>query len=70
MSKGIIGDQVFFSDPFIDFYRFYDISPYPRGPRTPWPSRAETVVRLFKRAWVHMAKALTDEGYADRVIVR
>ena len=62
--KGIVGDQ---ADPFMDFYRFHGISPYPCGPRTPW---AETAVRLFKRAWVHMAKALTEEGYVDRVTVR
>ena len=35
-----------------------------------WPNRAETAVRLFKRAWVHMAKTLTEEGYVDRVTVR
>ena len=68
--KGIVGDQAFFTDPFMDFYRFHGISPYPCGPRTPWPNRAETAVRLFKRAWVHMAKALTEEGYVDRVTVR
>ena len=45
-------------------------SPYPCGPRTPWPNRAETAVRLFKRAWVYMAKSLEDEGYVDKVTVR
>ena len=70
MPKGIVGDQAFFTDPFMNFYRFHGISPYPCGPRTPWPNRAETAVRLFKRAWVHMAKALTEEGYVDRVTVR
>ena len=70
MPKGVVGDQAFFTDPFMDFYRFHGISPYPCGPRTPWPNRAETAVRLFKRAWVHMAKALTEEGYVDRVTVR
>ena len=68
--KGIVGDQAFFTDPFMDFYRFHGVSPYPCGPRTPWPNRAETAVRLFKRARVHMAEALTEEGYVDRVIVR
>ena len=67
--KGIVGDQAFFTDPFMDFYRFHGISPYPCGPRTPWPNRAETAVRLFKRAWVHMAKALTEEGYVCQLTV-
>ena len=44
--------------------------PYPCGPRTPWPHRAETAVRLFKRTWSIMAKALADEGYAEKVTVR
>ena len=29
-----------------------------------------TAVRLFKRTWSIMAKALADEGYAERVTVR
>ena len=36
------------------------------GPRTPWPNR----IRLFKRTWSIMAKALADEGYAEKVTVR
>ena len=70
MPTGIVGGQAFFTDPFMDFYRFHGVAPYPCGPRAPWPNRAETAVRLFKRAWVHMAKALTEEGYVDRVTVR
>ena len=70
MPKGIVGDQAFFQDMFMDFYKFHGITPYPCGPRTPWPNRAETAVRLFKRAWVYMAKSLEDEGYVDRVTVR
>ena len=34
-----------------------------------WPNQAETAVRLFKLAWVHMAKALADKGYG-RVTIR
>ena len=32
MPKGIVGDQAFFQDMFMD------ITPYPCGPRTPWPN--------------------------------
>ena len=70
MPKGVVGDQAFFQDMFMDFYKFHGITPYPCGPRTPWPNRAETAVRLFKRAWVYMAKSLEDEGYVDKVTVR
>ena len=48
-------------------YKFHGITPYPCGPRTPWPDRAETAVRLFKRTWSIMAKALAD---AEKVTVR
>ena len=54
----------------MSYYKFHGITPYPCGPRTPWPNRAETAVRLFKRTWSTMAKALADEGYAERVTVR
>ena len=68
--KGIVGDQAFFTDQFMSYYKFHGITPYPCGPRTPWPNRAETAVRLFKRTWSIMAKALADEGYAEKVTVR
>ena len=68
--KGIVGDQAFFTPQFMSYYKFHGITPYPCGPRTPWPNRAETAVRLFKRTWSIMAKALADEGYAERVTVR
>ena len=68
--KGIVGDQAFFTPQFMSYYKFHGITPYPCGPRTPWPNRAETAVRLFMRTWSIMAKALADEGYAERVTVR
>ena len=38
-------------------YKFRGITPYPCGPRNPWPNRAETAVRLFTRAWSVMVNA-------------
>ena len=58
------------SCPTRSYYKFHGITPYPCGPRTPWPNRAETAVRLFKRTWSIMAKALADEGFAEKVTVR
>ena len=68
--KSIVGDQAFFTDQFMAYYKFHGITLYPCGPGTPWPNRAETAVRLFKRTWSIMAKALTNEGYAEKVTVR
>eukprot|EP00439_Symbiodinium_sp_Y106_P029911 s6839_g3.t1 len=60
--KGIVGDQAFFTPQFMSYYKFHGITPYPCGPRTPWPNRAETAVRLFKRTWSIMAKALANRA--------
>ena len=68
--KGVVGDQAFFPDQFMAYCKLHGITLYPCGPRTPWPNRAETAVRLFKRTWSIMAKALADESYAEKVTVR
>ena len=47
--KTVVSDMAFFTDSFRTFYSSYGIKPLPTGPRTPWPNRAETAVRLFKR---------------------
>ena len=70
MPKGVVGDQGFFQDMFMDFCKFHGVTPYPCGPSTPWRNRAETAVRLFKRAWVYVAKSLEDEVFVDEVTVR
>ena len=31
------------------FYRMHNVKKIPTGPHTPWPNRAETGVRLFKK---------------------
>ena len=35
----------------------------PCGSRTPWPNRAETAVRLFKRQWQLMSKSFKDDRF-------
>jgi hypothetical protein len=47
--KTVVGDMAFFTPSFMTFYQSHGIKPLPTGPRTPWPNRAETAVRLFKR---------------------
>ena len=34
---------------FQDFYRYHGIQPLPAGAATPWPNRAESAIRIFKR---------------------
>jgi hypothetical protein len=41
---------------FIEFYRTHGIKVMPTGPRTPWPNRAESAARLFKRMFTLLVK--------------
>ena len=68
MPKAIVGDEAFFKDDFLTSYRTHGIREYLCGSRTPWPNRAETAVRLFKRQWQLMAKSLEDERFREVTI--
>ena len=63
MPKAIVGDEAFFQEDFLTYYRTHGIKECPCGSRTPWPNRAETAVRLFKRQWQLMAKSLEDDRF-------
>ena len=63
MPKAIVGDEAFFSEDFLTYYRTHGIKECPCGARTPWPNRAETAVRLFKRQWQLMTKSLEDDRF-------
>ena len=51
--KVICGDQAFFTPKPNHLYSYHNIRPITLGPRTPWPNRAESAVRLTKQ---HVAK--------------
>ena len=68
--KAIVGDEAFFSDEFNEYYKFHGIKALPCGPRTPWPNRAETAVRLFKRQWSLMTKSLEEDDRFNGVTIR
>ena len=68
--KAIVGDEAFFSDEFLEYYKFHGIKDLPCGPRTPWPNRAETAVRLFKKQWTIMAMSLEGDERLNGVTIR
>ena len=68
--KAIVGDEAFFSDEFLEYYKFHGIKDLPCGPRTPWPNRAETAVRLFKKQWIIMAMSLEGDERFNGVTIR
>ena len=47
--KYVVGDGAFMGLDWKQYYQHFDIRPVTLGAMTPWPNRAETVVRLFKR---------------------
>ena len=63
MPKAIVGDEAFFQEDFLTYYRTHGIKDSPCGSRTPWPNRAESAVRLFKRQWQIMSKNLEDDRF-------
>ena len=65
---GYVGDEAFFSEDFLTYYRTHGIKECPCGARTPWPNRAETAVRLFKRQWQLMTKSLEDDRFKEVTI--
>ena len=61
MPKAIVGDETIFQEDFLTSYRTHGIKECPCGLRTPWPNRAKTAVRLFKRQWQLRTKSLEDD---------
>ena len=70
MPKGIVADEKFHTSSFTEFYRFHGIIPYPLGPRTPWPNRAETAVRLFKAQWRIISRLVGEDQFLKNISIR
>ena len=55
--KWLVADMAFFTPSWMTFWKTHGVKTMPTGRATPWPNRAETAVRLFKRQY---EKLLTD----------
>ena len=58
--KYVVGDGAFMGPDWEQYYQHFDIRPITLGAMTPWPNRAETAVRLFKRQVSLMLRAIQE----------
>ena len=49
--KWVVADMAFFTPSWMTFWKTHAVKTMPTGRATPWPNRAETAVRLFKRQY-------------------
>ncbi len=68
--KHVFGDMAFFEPEFMNFWNFHSIKPIVTGPQTPWPNRAETAIRLFKRQWVLLHDLIREDPSLKEITCR
>ena len=68
--RAICGDQYFHQAEFLKFYQHHNIKAIATGPMTPWPNRAETAVRLFKRQMSILCHNITEDPTLKHITVR
>ena len=68
--KALVADMAFMGPVYQTFYRLHNIRTIPTGPRTPWPNRAETAVRLFKRTFGILSSAVGEDPTLRKVTFR
>ena len=49
--KWVVADMAFFTPSWMTFWTTHGVKTMPTGRATPWPKRAETAARLFKRQY-------------------
>jgi hypothetical protein len=57
----VAANMAFMGPAYQALYRFHSIKTMPTSPRTPWPNRAETAVRLFKRTFTILSQAVGED---------
>jgi hypothetical protein len=62
--RTICGDSAFFQPHFQKWYRGESIKDLPTGPETPWPNRAESAVRLFKKQFALLVQFTNEDPVA------
>ena len=68
--KHVFGDMAFFEPEFMNFWNFHNVKPIVTGPQTPWPNRAETAIRLFKRQWILLSDLTREDPSLKEITCR
>jgi hypothetical protein len=68
---GTLVCDMFFTQPaYQEFYRTYGIKVMATGARTPWPNRAESAVRLFKRQFRILSASILENPRLAKLTMR
>ena len=68
--RWVVADMAFFTPSWMTFWKTHGVKTMPTGRATPWPNRAETAVRLFKRQYEKMLTDASTHPTLNKVTLR
>ena len=68
--KWVVADMAFFTPSWMIFWKTHGVKTMPTGRATPWPNRAETAVRLFKRQYEKLLMDASTHPTLNKVMLR
>ena len=68
--KWVVADMAFFTPSWMVFWKTHGVKTMPTGRATPWPNRAETAVRLFKRQYEKLLMDASTHPTLSKVTLR
>ena len=68
--KWVVADMAFFTPSWMTFWKTHGVKTMPTGRATPWPNRAETAVRLFKRQYEKLLMDASVHPALNKVTLR
>ena len=68
--KWVVADMAFFTPSWMPFWKSHGVKTMPTGRATPWPNRAETAVRLFKRQYEKLLMDASVHPTLNKVTLR
>ena len=68
--RWVVADMAFFTPSWMVFWKTHGVKTMPTGRATPWPNRAETAVRLFKREYEKLLMEASTHPTLNKVTLR